>query len=298
MLKLSLAAVPSSAVACCAALTWAVLRPDPVSAVQDPATTVQDPASQGQQVFQNLCAMCHTIGGGVLVGPDLQGVAERRSEGWIISFVQGSQELVKAGDPDAVAIFEEFKIAMPDQSLADDEILAVIEYIRTAEPTGDASSGPAEVMEEATEEQILLGQNLFQGTTRLANNGPACNACHEVRNDAVFGGGILAPDLTTVISRLSARGVAAILARPPYPVMRRAYLNSALTEEEAMALVGFLQQADADQALYQPREYGIKLFFAGIVGTAFLLLLYTLIWRKRSKVSVNQAIFDRQVRST
>lgn len=298
MLKLSLAAVPSSAVACCAALTWAALRPDAVLAAQDPAARAQDPATQGQQVFQELCAMCHTIGGGVLVGPDLQGVAERRSEGWIISFVQHSQELVKAGDPDAVAIFEEFKIGMPDQPLADDEILAVIEYIRAAPSAGGASTGTADVMEAATEEQVLLGQELFQGTTRLANAGAACNSCHEVRNDAVIGGGVLAPELTTVISRLSARGVGAILGRPPYPVMRRAYLTRPLTEEEITALVGFLQQADADQALYQPRAYGIKLFFAGIAGTAFLLLLYTLIWRKRSKGSVNQAIFDRQVRST
>jgi cytochrome c2 len=242
--------------------------------------------------------MCHTIGGGVLVGPDLHGVAERRSEGWIISFVQSSQELVKAGDPDAVALFEEFKIGMPDQPLPDDEILAVIEYIRSAPSAGGAATGTADVMEAATEEQILLGQELFQGTTRLANAGAACNSCHEVRNDAVIGGGVLAPELTTVISRLSGRGVRAILGRPPYPVMRRAYLTRPLAEEEITALVGFLQQADADQALYQPRAYGIKLFFAGIAGTALLLLLYTLIWRRRSKGSVNQAIFDRQVRST
>ncbi len=242
--------------------------------------------------------MCHTIGGGVLVGPDLQGVAERRSEGWIISFVQHSQELVKAGDPDAVAIFEEFQIVMPDQPLADDEILAVIEYIRAAPSAGGVATGTADAMEAATEEQVLLGQELFQGTTRLANSGPACNSCHEVRNDAVIGGGILGPELTTVISRLSARGVTAILGRPPYPVMRRAYLTRPLAEEEIAALVGFLQQADAEQALYQPREYGIKLVFAGIAGTALLLLLYTLIWRGRAKGSVNQAIFDRQVRST
>jgi cytochrome c2 len=299
MLKLTrvLAVTRRHTVACCLALASVALPPDLAAAVQDPTAAVQDPATRGQQTFQELCAMCHTIGGGVLVGPDLKGVAERRSEEWIISFVQHSQELVKAGDPDAVAIFEEFNLVMPDQPLAEDEILAIIEYTRTAASSGVVSVGVADVP-EATEEQILLGQELFQGTTRLASSGPACNACHEVRNDAVIGGGILGPELTTVISRLSARGVTAILRRPPYPVMRRAYLTGPLTEEEITALVGFLQRADRDQALYQPRDYTIKLFFAGLAGTAFLLLMYTLAWRGRSKGSVNKAIFDRQLKST
>ena len=30
-------------------------------------------ADQGQQIFQLKCTSCHTIGGGKLVGPDLQG---------------------------------------------------------------------------------------------------------------------------------------------------------------------------------------------------------------------------------
>ncbi|MBI2073784.1 MAG: cytochrome c [Gemmatimonadetes bacterium] len=83
-------------------------------------STTQRQTDQGQKNFQTLCSVCHTIGGGRLVGPDLQGVSERRSEAWIIRFVQHSQELVAAGDPDAVALFQEFnRIPMPDQPLSD-----------------------------------------------------------------------------------------------------------------------------------------------------------------------------------
>lgn len=260
-----------------------------------PAATVraQSREAQGEQTFQTLCGACHTVGGGVLIGPDLRGVTDRRSEDWLIRFVQGSQRLVSEGDPDAVAVFEEYgRVPMPDQALSDDEIRAILAFTRQGE-----SLGPAEAV-EATEQQILLGQGLFQGTSRFANGGPTCNSCHDVTNDAVIGGGILATELTTVFSRLGGPGVRAILGSPPFPVMQQAYMDRPLTDEEVVALVGFLQKADAEQALHQPRDYGIKLFGAGILGAVILLGLYSVAWRGRMKRSVNQEIFDRQVKST
>ena len=270
-----------------------------VVAFQTPV--VAQSATQGQEIFQTLCSACHTIGAGRLVGPDLQGVSERRSEEWIIAFVQHSQELVAAGDPDAVAISEEYAgIVMPDQQLSNEEIRAVIEYIDGASSAEGASTGGAQpdVVEQATEAQILLGQDLFQGKTRFTNGGPTCNSCHDVTNDAVIGGGVLARELTTVFSRLGGPAVRAILGSPPFPVMQRAYEGKPLTEEEVVAMVGFLQRADAEQAFHQPRDYGPKLFAAGVLGTAILLGLYSLIWGRRLKGSVNQSIYDRQIKST
>lgn len=260
----------------------------------------QDPAGQaagsGQELFQTRCSVCHTIGAGRLVGPDLQGVYERRSEEWIIAFVQHSQQMVAAGDPDAVAIFDEFNgIMMPDQPLYDDEIRAIVAYIRTAETTAPVQPVASA---EATEEQVLLGQQLFQGRVRFANGGPTCNSCHEVTYEGVLGGGMLARDLTTVNSRVGATGVRAILANPPFPVMQRAYQDKPLTDEEVTALAGFLQRVDDEQALQDPRDYGRNMLFAGVIGTAMLLSLYTLLWRGRLKASVNQSIFDRQVKTT
>ena len=61
--------------------------------------------AQGQETVQTLCSACHTIGGGRLVGPDLQGVDQKRTEQWLINFVQNSQGLVAAGDSVAVALY-------------------------------------------------------------------------------------------------------------------------------------------------------------------------------------------------
>lgn len=255
----------------------------------------QDASDQGREVFQTLCSACHTIGGGALVGPDLKGIDERRSEEWIIGFVQHSQQMVASGDPDAVALFEEFnRIPMPDQPLSEHEILAVLDYVRGTATTGE----PPPERVEATDEQIALGRALFQGNSRFVNNGPTCTSCHDLRGEAVIGGAQLAPELTTVITRVGAPGVWAMIRRPPFPLMQKAYEDRPLTDAEVTALVGFLERADAEQAIYQPRDYGIKLLLAGVIGTTLLLSLYSLIWRNRRKGSVNQVIFDRQVKST
>lgn len=255
----------------------------------------QSPIEQGQEIFETTCFACHTVGGGRLVGPDLQGVTERRDEDWIISFVQRSQAVIESGDPAAVALAEEFPgLLMPDNALTDAEVRAVMAFVDEGLAT---TAAPVE-LGPATEDQVILGQGLFQGTTRLTNSGPSCNSCHDVTNDAVIGGGILAAELTTVFTRLGGAGVRAVIGSPPFPVMQRAYEGRPLTDEEVVALVGFLERADAEQAFHQPRDYGPKLFLAGLAGCVILLGFYSLLWNGRMRGSVNQAIYDRQVKST
>src|SRR3970040_1158488 len=62
----------------------------------------------GEVEFQTFCVACHTIGAGRLVGPDLAGVHERRSEQWLERFVASAQSMIESGDPDAVAVYEEY----------------------------------------------------------------------------------------------------------------------------------------------------------------------------------------------
>ena len=257
----------------------------------------------GEQIFQTTCFACHTIGGGRLVGPDLAGVHERRSQEWLESFVKSSQSMINDGDAEAVAVFEEFnRMPMPDSLVSEEQIRQVLDYIES-QSSGEAASTDAGAIEQmtpaapASEEDILAGQELFQGNLRFVNGGPACNACHEVRNDAVIGGGILATELTTVFSRMGGAGVKAILGRAPFPVMQTAYQNRSLTENEVTALVAFLEYADSEQYNQLPRDYGIGLFLSGSAGAGVLFVFFAVVWRGRKKESVNQAIYDRQITS-
>ena len=88
------------------------------------------PVQEGKAIFMSRCASCHNINK-TLTGPALAGVDERRSIDWIINFVHSSQTMVKKGDKDAVALFEKFKVPMPDHpDLTNDNIKSIVEYIK------------------------------------------------------------------------------------------------------------------------------------------------------------------------
>lgn len=89
------------------------------------------------------CAACHSIGKGKLVGPDLKGVTKKYEEAWLIKFIRSSQTMVKAGDELAVKTFEENgKIPMPDNNLSDEEIKALLDYIKNYDPNAVAKTTP------------------------------------------------------------------------------------------------------------------------------------------------------------
>lgn len=257
-------------------------------------------AESGQKIFQTNCSVCHSIGGGRLLGPDLADVHDRRTQEWLEKFVKSSQTMVKSGDADAIAIFEKFnKIVMPDIAISEEQIKAALEHIKNT--SGSTENQPAAktvpVVQAASKEDILLGSKLFQGKIRFENEGPTCISCHDVKNDAVIGGGVLAKELTTVFSKMGGTGVRAILGSAPFPVMEAAYKNKALTETEVTSLVAFLQDADENQAYNNPRDYGIGLLLSGFIGAGILFVFYSLLWFRRRKDSVNQAIYDRQIKS-
>jgi mono/diheme cytochrome c family protein len=110
----------------------------------------------GEALFKANCTACHVTGEDVVVGPGLKNVHTKYKEDWLIKWIKNSQALVKAGDADAVKVYEKFnKVAMPSFALSDDEIKAVIGYIKAesekapAAPTGDTgATGGTEVPKE------------------------------------------------------------------------------------------------------------------------------------------------------
>ncbi len=89
-------------------------------------------AENGQEIFEDLCAACHTIGGGKTVGPDLAGVTTRRDEDWLIRQIKEPDVLIAENDPIAIQLLQESEdVPMPPPDLNDEQIAAVIEYLKS-----------------------------------------------------------------------------------------------------------------------------------------------------------------------
>ncbi|MDO8717138.1 MAG: c-type cytochrome [Dehalococcoidales bacterium] len=77
------------------------------SLVTSVATRAAVEDERGGLIFEEQCTECHTIGGGILLGPDLEGVTSRREKDWLISFIISPKKMIAAGDPIALQLVRE-----------------------------------------------------------------------------------------------------------------------------------------------------------------------------------------------
>ena len=280
---------------------------------------------EGEVLFQS-CAACHSIGQGKLVGPDLANIDQRRSEEWLLKFIRSSQSMVDKGDKDAIALFDEYKIPMPDQDLTDAEMKEIIAYIVTQSPgrevveetaqtgdTGVAEAGeamqdttppapppPATIagreIDKATEADVMMGAMLFTGEEEFSNGGLSCISCHNLNTDEIISGGALAKDLTDAYERFGAVGLGAYLKNPQFQPMTEAYDDDPLSEEEIYSLVVFLKST-SETSDEGENSYGGTLLLGGFIGAIGLIGTYSGLWFRRRKSTVNKEMFDRQVKS-
>lgn len=92
------------------------------------------PTLQGKTIFGQSCSTCHTVGRGKLVGPDLEGVTTRREEPWLRVQIKSPSVHRTQNDLIARSNFEKYGIRMPDLGLTDQQVEAIIAYLKTAEP--------------------------------------------------------------------------------------------------------------------------------------------------------------------
>ena len=115
----------------------------------------------GKKLFNANCAACHKLNKKA-VGPALRGVTAKYEREWLYSWIKNSAAMIKSGDAQAVAIWEEYNRtamnAFPQLSNADiDNILAYTDYVPpvTAPPAGTAPVGVAVPASGITNEIIL-----------------------------------------------------------------------------------------------------------------------------------------------
>jgi len=260
-------------------------------------------AQSGEEFFKSTCSACHTINKGRIVGPDLSGVYNRRDNNWLISFIRSSQKLIKAGDPDAVAIFNEYnKVPMPDNNLTDQQIISIIDYIREVDKGAPGTVEKAKATEgipdstriaadstvtaaadtiTLNEETIGKGKTYFYGISPFANGATPCMSCHNIDDGSLLGGGKLALDLTTSYTKLGSAGITAILTNPPFPAMKAA-IPGALTEEEISSLNSLLKSAAANSASRVSFPVGLAFFVLAFVIAIFIAAFTFLLYDDRN----------------
>lgn len=111
-------------------------------------------AQDGAALFKTNCTQCHAIND-VVIGPALKDIDKKHDEAWLIKWIKNSQELVKAGDPAAVKLFNDNKkVVMPKQNVNDAEVKAILAYIADESkkaPVAKPGGGTTEEGEAKTE---------------------------------------------------------------------------------------------------------------------------------------------------
>jgi protein SCO1/2 len=112
----------------------ALLIPD-AAAAQEPATkssfSVDEAlAKKGKGLWMNRgCAACHSIGKGMMAGPDVAGVTERREVTWLQKWLMNTTEML-ASDPIAQELLKEARgVKMPNLKLSQVEADALIHFM-------------------------------------------------------------------------------------------------------------------------------------------------------------------------
>jgi len=224
-------------------------------------------ADSGKELFEKQCTGCHTIGGGDGGGPDLKGVAAKRSGEWLVRVIAEPDKLTAEKDPTQLELIKKFGMEMPNVGVSRDDAKKIVAFLQggsapakagaAAAGTPAATDAPAAAAGEAkpseaakpaelvvTKELLSTGRDLFTGKQRFANGGASCVSCHGLRYPGI-NGGALAADLTGLYARMGENGVRGVLKSLSFPVMKKIYAERPLSEEEITALTALFKDAAA-----------------------------------------------------
>lgn len=93
-------------------------------------------AQKGKKIYGvKACSACHTLKGekSAIMGGDLKDVVKSRDLEWLFRFIKDPKAMMKT-DGLAKQLLKEFNdIPMPQQGLTDEEVIAIIEYLKAPE---------------------------------------------------------------------------------------------------------------------------------------------------------------------
>jgi len=214
--------------------------------------------------FLSRCAGCHTIGEGVLTGPDLAPATE-----W------PAADLTKAVE----------RMEKNVGPMSDEQVAALVELLEDEDVKPRLSAARerqvAEMAATLEPPSPEIGEALFHGRRPFAAGGLACASCHH----AGGAGGNLAVDLTQAASRLGEQALIAAAETPGFPLMRAAYSGHPVSRQEAVHVAAYLEEVDQDAAAGRPVAAGTvpPVGWWGGAAAAIVLASLSVVYRGRNR---------------
>ena len=199
------------------------------------------PPIPGQILFERTCFACHTIGGGNLVGPDLENVHQRRERDWLVRWIE---DPIGMAGTDSIGreIFAEFNnVPMAPNFLSDDEIEQVLDYI--------VSVSEGTVARAAPEDQgpVELDGASFARAQGIYFN--RCAGCHGSLRVGATG-----PDIRPEVTTQRGTAVLEATLRHGLPGGMPAWGDAGILSEDEIALMARYVQLAPPDAPPRPME--------------------------------------------
>ena len=96
-------------------------------------------AAKGKVTFEAKCALCHSMGAGDKIGPDLKGVTRRHPDQWLTWWLLETDRMQKT-DPEAKALLAKYKTPMPNLGLKPSEVRELLKFLHRSDHGGLAKN--------------------------------------------------------------------------------------------------------------------------------------------------------------
>jgi len=234
-------------------------------------------AEDGESIFRQKCASCHSIGeGDRTTGPDLAGVTERREQQWLVDFITNPGKLINDGDPVANELLTKFNnLQMPSVILSPEQMQSILTYLAHPE---EAAHHAAELTTSQPVGDPVRGEALFVGRVAFNGGGAPCLACHGIAATGLgrATGASYGPDLSTTFADFGEEELFNLLLDIPFPSMEAIYTQHPLNDRDRADLTAFMGSVDGEVA---PIDTSLMLHGGGLV-VLYFVFVGALGWRR------------------
>ena len=112
---------------------------------------------EGKALFNSNCAACHQLNRKA-VGPALRGVTEKYDKEWLYSWIKNGTQMIKDGDPQAVAIWEEYNRAVMTNypQFSNEQIDNILAYTNYTPPAPAPAVATAETVSQGSDISVNI----------------------------------------------------------------------------------------------------------------------------------------------